>query len=175
MNPSKPIPSGPKLGLVVVGRNEGERLARCLASVRSIANRVYVDSGSTDGSIALAKREGVAVVELAEPPPFTAARARMRVLLPDWPKCRTWNMYKWSTAIAKSNGVGSSPHVSVCLENRTWRPYMGEGASAIRNARYTTRCAMMNGIPLWASPLVVAEMRCFGLQLCVRSDSTTPQ
>lgn len=76
MNPSKPVPGGPKLGLVVVGRNEGERLARCLASVHSIANRIYVDSGSTDGSIALARREGVAVVELASPPPFTAARAR---------------------------------------------------------------------------------------------------
>jgi GT2 family glycosyltransferase len=64
------------LGLVVIGRNEGERLARCLASVRAIPRRVYVDSGSTDGSIALAQREGVEVVELPVPPNFTAARAR---------------------------------------------------------------------------------------------------
>jgi len=76
MSATEPTPSGLKLGLVVIGRNEGERLARCLASVRSIANRVYVDSGSTDGSIRLAKHEGVTVVELAVPPPFTAARAR---------------------------------------------------------------------------------------------------
>lgn len=65
-----------KLGLVVIGRNEGERLARCLKSVRTIPNRVYVDSGSTDGSVALARREAVTVVELPQPPPFTAARAR---------------------------------------------------------------------------------------------------
>jgi glycosyltransferase involved in cell wall biosynthesis len=64
------------LGLVVIGRNEGERLARCLASVRDIPRRVYVDSGSTDDSVALARKEGVAVVELMAPPNFTAARAR---------------------------------------------------------------------------------------------------
>jgi len=65
-----------KVGLVVIGRNEGERLARCLNSVRPVAQRVYVDSGSTDGSVALARNQGVAVVELTAPPPFTAARAR---------------------------------------------------------------------------------------------------
>jgi hypothetical protein len=65
-----------KLGLVVIGRNEGERLARCLASVADIAKRVYVDSGSTDGSVALARGQGVGVVELPVPPHFTAARAR---------------------------------------------------------------------------------------------------
>lgn len=69
-------PAFPALGLVVIGRNEGERFARCLQSVRSIPQRVYVDSGSTDGSVALARAEGVIVVELATPPPFTAARAR---------------------------------------------------------------------------------------------------
>ena len=65
-----------KLGVVVIGRNEGERLARCLASTRLVANRVYVDSGSSDGSVALARAEGFHVVELSKPPPFTAARAR---------------------------------------------------------------------------------------------------
>jgi len=70
------MPETGKLGLVVIGRNEGARLARCLASVRSIPHRIYVDSGSTDGSVALARSEGVIVVELAVPPEFTAARAR---------------------------------------------------------------------------------------------------
>ena len=62
--------------LVVIGRNKGDRLVRCLASVRSIPNRVYVDSGSTDGSVGAAVREGVSIVELEIPPGFTAARAR---------------------------------------------------------------------------------------------------
>jgi GT2 family glycosyltransferase len=64
------------LGLVAIGRNEGQRLARCLMSVRGVPNRVYVDSGSTDGSVALARNLGVSVVELPVPPNFTAARAR---------------------------------------------------------------------------------------------------
>lgn len=70
------IPADAKLGVVVIGRNEGERLAHCLASLRGIPNRVYVDSGSTDGSVPLARREGASLVELTQPPPFTAARAR---------------------------------------------------------------------------------------------------
>jgi cellulose synthase/poly-beta-1,6-N-acetylglucosamine synthase-like glycosyltransferase len=70
-----------EIGVVVIGRNEGERLGRCLASVQSIANRVYVDSGSTDGSIGMARGEGVTVVELTTPPNFTAARARNAGLL----------------------------------------------------------------------------------------------
>jgi glycosyltransferase involved in cell wall biosynthesis len=65
-----------RVGLVVIGRNEGDRLVRCLASVRSIPNRVYVDSGSTDGSVDRAIHDGASVVELQVPPNFTAARAR---------------------------------------------------------------------------------------------------
>jgi len=65
------------IGVVAIGRNEGRRLAECLASVKSITeNVVYVDSGSTDGSVALAKRLGAHVVELNLAQPFTAARAR---------------------------------------------------------------------------------------------------
>jgi glycosyltransferase involved in cell wall biosynthesis len=65
------------VGVVVIGRNEGERLVRCLQSVRSQADRiVYVDSGSTDGSVATAQTLADAVVELDLHLPFTAARAR---------------------------------------------------------------------------------------------------
>jgi GT2 family glycosyltransferase len=63
------------IGIVVIGRNEGERLARCLASFSS-KPLVYVDSGSTDGSAALARARGAEVVELDAAAPFTAARAR---------------------------------------------------------------------------------------------------
>ena len=70
------VPAGAPLGVVVIGRNEGERLVRCLSSIRAVPNRVYVDSGSSDGSVALARTEGLSVIELSEPPNFTAARAR---------------------------------------------------------------------------------------------------
>ena len=65
------------VGFVAIGRNEGERLRRCLQSIpRSIGRTVYVDSGSIDGSIALARGLGAEVVELDTSVPFTAARAR---------------------------------------------------------------------------------------------------
>jgi len=66
-----------RLGVVVIGRNEGERLRRCLESL-SPATRptVYVDSGSTDGSLELARLLGAEVVLLDLSIPFTAARAR---------------------------------------------------------------------------------------------------
>jgi GT2 family glycosyltransferase len=65
------------LGVVIIGRNEGERLKRCVASVRAAAARVvYVDSNSTDGSADWARSVGVDVVQLDLALPFTAARAR---------------------------------------------------------------------------------------------------
>lgn len=66
-----------KVGLVAIGRNEGERLRACLASVRdTVPCVVYVDSGSTDGSVTMAQAMGVHVVNLDMTVPFTAARAR---------------------------------------------------------------------------------------------------
>jgi GT2 family glycosyltransferase len=66
-----------KTGVVAIGRNEGERLRRCLESVAGRADAaVYVDSASTDGSVALARSLGVEAVELDMSVPFSAARAR---------------------------------------------------------------------------------------------------
>ncbi|AVD83322.1 glycosyltransferase family 2 protein [Pseudomonas sp. SWI6] len=65
------------IGVVIIGRNEGLRLERCLASVAGCADTVvYVDSGSTDGSVQHALDQGVEVVSLDLSIPFTAARAR---------------------------------------------------------------------------------------------------
>lgn len=66
-----------QIGLVAIGRNEGKRLHQCLLSViNKVSQIVYVDSGSTDGSVELARSLGVDVVELDLSTPFTAARAR---------------------------------------------------------------------------------------------------
>ena len=65
------------IGAVVIGRNEGQRLVNCLASMQGEAERlVYVDSGSTDQSVAAARAAGAEVVLLDTSEPFTAARAR---------------------------------------------------------------------------------------------------
>lgn len=66
-----------KISIVAIGRNEGERLERCLrAALATGSTVVYVDSGSSDGSAALARAAGCSVVELDPSQPFTAARAR---------------------------------------------------------------------------------------------------
>ena len=62
---------------VVIGRNEGERLIRCLDSLKGqIDTIVYVDSGSSDNSVPNAHNFGAHVVQLDPAEPFTAARAR---------------------------------------------------------------------------------------------------
>lgn len=67
-----------KIGIVAIGRNEGERLRVCLQSLSRYPNAgiVYVDSGSTDQSVSLARSFQAHVVELDMTRPFTAARAR---------------------------------------------------------------------------------------------------
>jgi glycosyltransferase involved in cell wall biosynthesis len=61
----------------VIGRNEGERLVRCLKSVLAQTTAViYVDSGSTDGSSEKAREVGARVIELDRTIPFSASRAR---------------------------------------------------------------------------------------------------
>jgi GT2 family glycosyltransferase len=66
------------IGFVVIGRNEGERLKRCIESLqRQAAGQIiYVDSGSTDGSVEYAESRGVTTVALDLSRPFTMGRAR---------------------------------------------------------------------------------------------------
>ena len=77
---------------VVIGRNEGERLGLGLRSVQAAGlPLVYVDSGSSDGSVTLATSLGVPVVELDPSSPFSAGRARNEgtdELLRHWPETR---------------------------------------------------------------------------------------
>jgi hypothetical protein len=75
---SLPSEASTLLSVVVIGRNEGERLARCLASVASMGKVnfdievIYVDSGSTDGSVALANSLGVETISLRPARPSAA-------------------------------------------------------------------------------------------------------
>jgi len=66
-----------KIGVVIIGRNEGSRLIDCLSSVNPNNNVVvYVDSNSTDNSVKNAKNSGAQVIDLDMSKPFSAARAR---------------------------------------------------------------------------------------------------
>lgn len=66
-----------RIGVVVIGRNEGQRLVDCLdALISQVDHIVYVDSGSQDNSIQNALERNVEVIKLDISIPFTAARAR---------------------------------------------------------------------------------------------------
>lgn len=65
------------IGIVIIGKNEGERLISCLSSLRKyIQHSIYVDSASSDNSIENAKNLGAHTLALNMSMPFTAARAR---------------------------------------------------------------------------------------------------
>lgn len=65
------------VGVIVIGRNEGERLRRTFASLPlGIVSVLYVDSGSTDGSVELALALGVEVHCLDLVRPLSPARGR---------------------------------------------------------------------------------------------------
>lgn len=79
-----PVTAGPAMPLVsvvVIGRNEGDRLVRCLESVRDARwdgrehEVIYVDSRSTDSSVERAAALGAQTYVLDDPSPC-AAKAR---------------------------------------------------------------------------------------------------
>jgi GT2 family glycosyltransferase len=63
------------VAVVVIGRNEGARLERSLASTHGYRT-IYVDSGSIDGSPDRARGMGVELIELEPAGGYSAARGR---------------------------------------------------------------------------------------------------
>ncbi len=68
----------PRVSIVVIGRNEGERLAACLTSIAAMdstgiaVETIYVDSASTDGSPQHAATLGATVIEVCPERPSAA-------------------------------------------------------------------------------------------------------
>ena len=127
------------IGAVVIGRNEGERLVRCLASLAGATGHVvYVDSGSTDGSVAAAQAAGAEVVTLDPDRPFTAARARNAgfARLMDGAAART--SCSSSTATARSATAGSRPPRRSCKGRRRPPWPVAAAANGSRRRRSTT-------------------------------------
>jgi len=70
--------AGPDVSVVVIGRNEGERLARCLAAVQQAHwqglqwELIYVDSHSCDGSLQRARDMGALALSVEDTRPCAA-------------------------------------------------------------------------------------------------------
>jgi glycosyltransferase involved in cell wall biosynthesis len=90
------VSAGPLISVVVIGRNEGERLLRCLDSIDAVPREgfrletLYVDSASTDGSPERAEARGVRVLRVRPERPsaalgrnagWTAARGELVLFL----------------------------------------------------------------------------------------------
>ena len=72
----------PLISVVVIGRNEGQRLVACLKSIKDVTlpiELIYVDSNSQDDSPELAKALGAKVLSVNPPRPCAAiGRQRAR-------------------------------------------------------------------------------------------------
>jgi FkbM family methyltransferase len=79
-------PAAPRLSVCLIVKNEEEFLGRCLASVRDVAAQIIVvDTGSTDGTVAIAKEHGAEVHHFAWCDDFSAARnAALEHATGDW-------------------------------------------------------------------------------------------
>lgn len=125
--------TGPSVGIVLIGRDEGERLVGCLRSIAPLGlPAIYVDSASTDGSQAVARAAGAAVLDLDLTRPFTAARARHEgatALLAAWPGLRYLQFIDGDCALAPDwvdtarRFLDTAPdHAVACGRRRERRP-----------------------------------------------------
>lgn len=174
-------------GVVVIGRNEGERLKQCLASVSESQITIYVDSGSTDGSIAWAQAHGAEVIQLDTSKGFTAARARnagfarLRELAPQleyvqfvdgdcelrtaWPRCATEFLgAQQQVAVVFGRRRERHPDRSVYnwLCDREWNAPVGEAKYCGGDAMM--RIAALAAVGGYRDDLIAGEEP----ELCVR-------
>ena len=164
-----------KLGLVVIGRNEGERLRRCFVSVRGIAHRVYVDSGSSDGSVEAACAEGIEVVRLRSPPHFTAARARnagLTRLLELQPQLQFVQMVDGDCEVQA--GWIDTALQTLQADSRLALVFGRRRERHPEQSVYNALCDDEWNVPVGRRP-AAAAMRCFASRPCARSPSTTPR
>src|SRR5208282_3153424 len=69
-----PVPN-PKLSLAMIVKNESRCLARCLQSVKGIADEIVIaDTGSTDDTIKIAREFGAKISNFDWVDDFAAAR-----------------------------------------------------------------------------------------------------
>jgi tetratricopeptide (TPR) repeat protein len=72
---TKAAQTGPTIALCVIAKNEADMIAECLDSARPFVNEIIVvDTGSTDGTVEIAREHGARVVHFEWVNDFAAAR-----------------------------------------------------------------------------------------------------
>jgi tetratricopeptide (TPR) repeat protein len=76
----------PTLGLSMIVKNEAETLRQCLQSVTGVVSQIVIaDTGSTDGTVDIAREFGATVISIAWENHFANARnAALRLMETDW-------------------------------------------------------------------------------------------
>ena len=176
------------VGVVAIGRNEGSRLVECLASIKYFTDSiVYVDSGSTDGSVESAEQIGACVLKLDLAKPFTAARARNEgffalksvkpgvrfvqfidgdcSLTTGWlSKARSFLEQRKDIAVVCGRRRERHPHASIynCLCDLEWNTPIGEALSCGGDA--LARVEALETVGGFRSELIAGEEP----ELCLR-------
>ena len=65
-----------KLSVIIITKNEADNIQACLDSVSFADQRIIVDSGSTDATVAIARAAGAEVIETTDWPGFGAQKNR---------------------------------------------------------------------------------------------------
>ncbi len=89
MHYDAPLVATASMGLVIIGRNEGERLLHTARRIDPKLPAIYVDSGSSDGSAQAVRSLGLRVIELDNSVPYSPGRGRnagARALLKTFPE-----------------------------------------------------------------------------------------
>ncbi|MBI5924990.1 MAG: glycosyltransferase family 2 protein [Aquabacterium sp.] len=77
-----------RLSVVIITKNEAQRLPTCLASVAFADELIVVDSGSTDGTVDLARQAGAKLIETKDWPGFGPQKQRgLNAATGEWVLC----------------------------------------------------------------------------------------
>lgn len=110
-----PLMPPPRLSVIVITRNEVLRLRRCLASVSFAQECIVVDSGSTDGTVELARALGAQVTTTTDWPGFGAQKNRALALARgDWVLSLDADEWLDDALAAQVRAVVEAPGVPAC-------------------------------------------------------------
>ncbi len=164
---------------VLIGRNEGARLAAAIGALAGQARRiVYVDSGSSDDSVTVARNAGASVVQLDPSRPFTAARGRNEgfdalgperapytlfmdgdaITLPDWPATALAFLEDHpKAALVHGQTLEEAPEASIYnwLTDQEWRSPAGPQASGV--GRFVVRADVFEQSGGFRNDMIAAE------------------
>jgi len=120
--------SAPALSVIVITKNEAQRLPLCLASVAFADEIVVVDSGSTDGTQQIARDHGAKVIAATDWPGFGPQKQRALDAA-----CGTW-------VLSLDADEWLDDELASAIRVATQRPIDGNAATGYETTRISAFC-----------------------------------